>query len=415
MEQLQLNTILWALCVAIAVILLVFCVYYIVNAEHPTITHKLLVAASTVYVLKTVTPLVYGLILWLPPQPRYIGVYLFLNAPHVMLFYLYEVRLYIFVSKQFSQSAVRGIRTFMYCLIGLFAANTLVLTSLAVIYATNTPSGGYSSDGPWFYVIKVTNYVIELVICFFILLGTFVSTHQRIIQNRTARFTGSNFLYMIILTSDTTIFAIVFTIVIYKSATSVDGNIGVLPFGNLGFQHLIDAIQYTLMVVNLVIPAAIYRSTVSGKSTSRSRNVVSSGKNGSGNGGIPLDDVFSNNDAKKQQRKGDDASIKTTTRLLRAPSFSVGHIDPNQNPEVSHGQSPPKQLQLYSYKQAKLDLLENGVGGVLGGYNNGSGATIATDALQHQAYLHMNLSPGPSPFIQHDRRAESAPNRPMYG
>ncbi|KAI8802981.1 hypothetical protein BJ742DRAFT_512290 [Cladochytrium replicatum] len=387
MDEQHLNTALWSTCVAISVTLLTYCVYSHIKADSPTVTHKLLVAASAVFVLKTITPLVYGLVLWLPPQPRYVGVFLFLNGPHVMLFYLYEVRLYIFVTKQFPEAVVRGVRIFMYCLIGLFACVSVVLTSLAVIYAKNTPSGGYSTDGPGFFQVKVVNYSVELTICFFILLGTFVSTYQRIIQNRAANLHGSSFLYMVILTSDTTMFAIVFLIVIYKSATSFDVNIGVLPYGNIGFQHLIDAIQFILMVVNLQIPAVIYRSATSGKSTSRSRTgpsskgqTDSSGVRGYNVGPqIPLDEL---SNAEKNMGSNDSVSVRTTTQLLRTPSFSYGKVDQNPKVDDKLGYSPTKQLQLFTYNQAKSDLLEGGGGGVLGGYN--AGMPVYTDVLSAQ-------------------------------
>ncbi|KAI8802982.1 hypothetical protein BJ742DRAFT_512288 [Cladochytrium replicatum] len=396
MDQFQLNTILWSSCVGIAVILLGYCVYTYVRTDTPTITHKLLVAASAVFVLKTVTALVYGVIMWLPPGPRYVGVYLFLNAPHVMLFYLYEVRLYIFVSKQIPESAVNGIRVFMYCLIGLFATNTLVLTTLGVVYATNKPDGSYDSSGTGFYEVKIINYAIELTICFFILLGTFVSTNQRFFQMKSARLNASDFLYRVILTSDTTIFFVVFVIVIYKALTTfkfnTSGSIGLLPFGNLGFQHLIDAIQYTLMVINLLIPAALYRSKVSGKSTSRSRTgsrtASSSAKEPTSSAvsrghaietHIPLDEVFSLGEKKPS---GDDVSVKTTTQLLRNPSFGTGK---NNRLEDSGLLSQSTQLQMVTYNQARQDLLGNG-GGVLGGYNNNSNTSVYNPDAQFNQF-----------------------------
>ncbi|KAI8806434.1 hypothetical protein BJ742DRAFT_816813 [Cladochytrium replicatum] len=224
-----------------------------------------------------------------------------------MLFYLYEVRLFIFVSKLFPERIVKGIRVFMYCLIGLFAGNTIVLTTTAVVYSANKPDGSYISNGTGLGVIKATNYGLELAVCLFILIGTFISTQQRLAQNRGANFTGSSILYVTVLTSDTTIFTLVFLFVIYKSIGSFDPNskFGLLAAGNLGFQHLIDALQYSLMVINLMIPAVVFRSKVSGKTASRNKTADSSGSgkgsgtsNNNSNGShaiethLPIDDAF---------------------------------------------------------------------------------------------------------------------------
>ncbi|KAI8802094.1 hypothetical protein BJ742DRAFT_778660 [Cladochytrium replicatum] len=351
LTELQINTIYWAVVVVLSLLSLAFTVFVFIRTEKPSITHKLIIAAAAIYVLKTVTPLVYGLVAWLPPQPRYVGVWFMLYLPHLILFYLYEVRLHIFVSQQFQRNVAQIIRIGMYIIMGLFFASFLLLTILSVIYAYNTSDGGYKTrNGPFLFESKVMVYSTEIALCFFTWIGTVIATYVRVKTNQRASLPGQSFLYLVILASDTVIFSIVYVIVVYKAMGSfdVDGKFGVLPagMGNLGFQHFVDWVQTILMVVNLLIPSAVIRAqaaTPKFKSTQNDTVPPAKPYNRNAKGKV--------RSSKQRSQNSHESQIQLSRIFRNAPSTDEDEKDPEL---PSHNFGRPASPLIPSYYENSL-------------------------------------------------------------
>ncbi|KAI9363439.1 hypothetical protein DFJ73DRAFT_811202 [Zopfochytrium polystomum] len=211
--------------------------------------------------LCTTISISYFKVTWLNPKARYVMIYFTLNTATILLYYLYERRLALFF-----RTGGQYFRAAMYLFIGLYAATTVAMIAVFAAYAKNTASGGYTSDGPGAIQVKVTNYLLDMAVGVTILAGTFFALgrlldNNKALQNGSAKGSAgtSTSLYQIVIKSDCTKFAVVFAIEIYKAVTSTDptGQTGALPTANNAFQHLIDAIKITIMVINLYLPSGL--------------------------------------------------------------------------------------------------------------------------------------------------------------
>ncbi|KAJ3291761.1 hypothetical protein HDU79_002044, partial [Rhizoclosmatium sp. JEL0117] len=124
--------------------------------------------------------------------------------------------------------------------------------------ARHTLEGKYVTSGPGQYETRVATYATDMVIASLIMVATSIATIWKIrgsdgIVGMNTRF------YIVLFSSDAAKFLVVFLIDIYKAVTSFDPNAqaGILPSGNLGFQHFIDTLKICLMVFSLIIPAII--------------------------------------------------------------------------------------------------------------------------------------------------------------
>ncbi|KAI9363402.1 hypothetical protein DFJ73DRAFT_956489 [Zopfochytrium polystomum] len=258
----SLDVILYGLCVAIALALFLFSAFRLNQAR--TSLNAICASACTIFLAKTAISLSYFKVAWLNSKARYVLIYGTLNTTTILLYYLYERRLALFF-----RNGGQYFRAAMYLFIGLYAADTVALIAVFAAYAKNTASGGYTSDGPGAFQVKITNYLLDMAVGVTILAGTFFALGRLLENNKTlqsggraassAASTASTSLYQIVIKSDCTKFAVVFAIEIYKAVTSTDptNQTGALPTANNAFQHLIDAIKITIMVINLYLPSGL--------------------------------------------------------------------------------------------------------------------------------------------------------------
>ncbi|KAJ1559180.1 Calcium-transporting ATPase 10, plasma membrane-type [Cladochytrium tenue] len=207
--------------------------------------------ANLIYLGKTLTALVYSNGDWLLPWPRYLGVYLFLNLPTVMLYFLYERRLSLLFStksKKIANFYTRALWLFMLAYSGV----TIAIVVLRCEYAVNTSSGGYASGAPYGENLNMINYIIDMIIGVLILSGTTHALIEDVRQSSGARIETLR-IYRAILGSDCLRYTIVAAIEAYKLATSVNSSIG--PPNAV--QHIIDTVKIAIMTFNLFAPVAI--------------------------------------------------------------------------------------------------------------------------------------------------------------
>ncbi|KAJ1557319.1 hypothetical protein HK405_000265 [Cladochytrium tenue] len=247
--------------------------------------------ACLFYLVKVSVALLYALVLWLDPRPRYFAVYFMFNLSTLLLYFLYERRLaLLFGHDRRTAATVYSwiLRVLMFGYLGV----TLVMSYFFVAYAGNTATGGYSSNPPFGYRLRMANYAIDMAIGATILAGTAhalvgIVAQQRHLAGATSSTAAS--LFKIILGSDCLKFSLIAAIEAYKLANSSDptSKLGALPGGNTGFQHLIDTVRIVLLVVNLFAPVAIARTVAAAVKTQNSTAGLSSGPGiGSVNGSV---------------------------------------------------------------------------------------------------------------------------------
>ncbi|KAI9364344.1 hypothetical protein DFJ73DRAFT_772627 [Zopfochytrium polystomum] len=215
--------------------------------------------SSLLQLTKAVVALVYTLQLWLNAPFRYVAVYGFGHGAIVLLFFLYERRLSALFA--LSPAAVRAAYswTLRLMMVGYVAA-VVTVTAYFGAWARNTAVGGYSSQPPPGWYVKVILYATDLAIGVTILGGTFHALVGLVrSQRRSLGAANATPLYQLILGSDCVKFAAVAAVEAYKLANASDpaAVLGNLPAGNTGFQHLIDMVKVGLMAVNLFAPMSI--------------------------------------------------------------------------------------------------------------------------------------------------------------
>ncbi|KAJ1559619.1 hypothetical protein HK405_009938, partial [Cladochytrium tenue] len=198
---------------------------------------------STSTTTKSAIILIYGVVSGLNAPVRYVTIYIGINGPFALLYAVYTRRL-----EAFFTSGARTFRVLMIVLIAMYLAVTTAAAILFPMHALNTESGGYTSVGAAEYELKVTMYTLDMAVGFAIFVGTLASLGRTIAASGGI---GGVMVYKAILYSDCLRFLVVIAIEAYKTATSTDvtANTGVLPSGNLGFQHLIDTIKFTVMMI----------------------------------------------------------------------------------------------------------------------------------------------------------------------
>ncbi|KAJ3349711.1 hypothetical protein HDU83_000329 [Entophlyctis luteolus] len=224
------NAILLA-CVAITTVTIAGCAYRM--SKSFSYISVLLLVANVVYLANNVITLIYNNLNWLNSPFRYFGVYFAVDVPVIIFYYLYTERLCVLLSGKLKTF----FRFFMFFCLGVYISccvSQVSIILLMTMYAV-------------FKLVNVDAFSSSTV-------GTkSPSTFQ---------------VYWTILTSDAAKFVMVFAVDIYKATGSVNPNIGVLPVGNLGFSHILDAAKISLMTVGLILPAVYKPRESRAKSTS---------------------------------------------------------------------------------------------------------------------------------------------------
>ncbi|KAJ3386349.1 hypothetical protein HDU84_001590 [Entophlyctis sp. JEL0112] len=261
------NAILLA-CVAITTVTIAGCAYRM--SKSFSYISVLLLVANVVYLANNVITLIYNNLNWLNSPFRYFGVYFAVDVPVIIFYYLYTERLCVLLSGKLKTF----FRFFMFFCLGVYISCCVSQVTLFAYYGTWTKSGGYSSNGAGLYEVKMAVMSVDLIIASIILLMTMYAVFKLVNVDAFSSSTvgtksPSTFqVYWTILTSDAAKFVMVFAVDIYKATGSVNPNIGVLPVGNLGFSHILDAAKISLMTVGLILPAVYKPRESRAKSTS---------------------------------------------------------------------------------------------------------------------------------------------------
>ncbi|KAJ3350246.1 hypothetical protein HDU83_009816 [Entophlyctis luteolus] len=248
------NAILLA-CIAITVATIASCAYRLCNVYSNT--SLLLLIANIIYLSNNIITLIYNNYLWLNSPFRYFGVYFALDTSVIIFYYLYIERLCWLLPVNFKSQ----FRMFMFFCLVVYAGCCISQIVMFAYYGVWTANGGYSSNGEGLFEVKMAVMSVDLIIAFIILLMTIYSvreilgakeietTLKHVVVNSSAH------KYNIIMTSDAAKFVWVFAVDVYKATGSVNPNIGILPVGNLGFSHIVDAAKISLMTLGLILPA----------------------------------------------------------------------------------------------------------------------------------------------------------------
>ncbi|KAJ3206771.1 hypothetical protein HDU83_004430 [Entophlyctis luteolus] len=265
------NAILLA-CVAITTVTIVGCVYRMTKSF--SYISVLLLIANLIYLSNNIITLIYNNINWLNSPFRYFAVYFTIDAPVIIFYYLYTERLCVLLSGNLKTF----FRIFMFFSLGVYIACCVSQITLFAKYGTLTSSGGYSSNGTGLFEVKMAVMSVDLIIASIILLMTMYAVFKLVnvdaFTNSNSKSPSSFHVYWTILTSDAAKFIIVFAVDIYKATGSVNPNVGVLPVGNLGFSHILDATKVSLMTLGLILPA-VYKPSTKGKSSSNRKQDTS--------------------------------------------------------------------------------------------------------------------------------------------
>ncbi|KAJ1562963.1 hypothetical protein HK405_005199 [Cladochytrium tenue] len=232
-------------------------------------------ASCLLLVAKSSITIVYYYVFWLPAWTRYFLIYGMRGISLVLLYHLYERRLFVF----FLQGA--GIfRVTMWILLSMHLASTVAVVTALACGASNTPTGGYTTSGTPGFATKLVTFLMDVVMSLVLFFGTAVSLSRLLAHTRAAvaaiaatspsgasgvhHSTSSPAaqratLYRVLVYSDATRLLFVLAIDVYLMITSTDpsGRAGALPAGNVGFSGLIDNFRSVILVLNLYAPSGI--------------------------------------------------------------------------------------------------------------------------------------------------------------
>ncbi|KAJ1559019.1 hypothetical protein HK405_012331, partial [Cladochytrium tenue] len=266
---------------------------------------RLCVLACLSFTVTQAASLVYARVSGLNPGVRYVLMYVPINLGFAAVYHLYHARLEVFFA---SPRAARAFGLAMYSLLAVYGGVTAALAAVFYVNAAATPTGGYTvANGPGCYALKVSSYIVDMVIGALILAATMVAL-RRIIADNEARLAALHAppspplsaatpspptptppvqpddpsaaayppapppaatvtvpaqstaeFYRILMASDITKFVFVVAIEVYKAATSFDpaNEFGALPASNNAFQHVLDATKMAIMVGNLLLPSGV--------------------------------------------------------------------------------------------------------------------------------------------------------------
>ncbi|KAJ3350248.1 hypothetical protein HDU83_009818 [Entophlyctis luteolus] len=267
------NAILLA-CVAMTTVTIAGCAYRLTKSF--SYISVLLLIANIVYLFNNIITLIYNNNNWLSSPFRYFAVYFTIDFTVIIFYYLYIERLCVLLSGKMKLF----FRVFMFFALGVYIACCVSQITLFAYYGTLTKTGGYSSNGAGLYEVKMAVMSVDLIIASIILIMTMYAVYKLVnvdaFTTSTATKRPSTFhVYWTILTSDAAKFIIVFAVDIYKATGSVNPNVGVLPVGNLGFSHILDAAKVSLMTIGLILPA-VYKPRESRAKSASNRKQDSS-------------------------------------------------------------------------------------------------------------------------------------------
>ncbi|KAJ1554137.1 hypothetical protein HK405_005912 [Cladochytrium tenue] len=263
------------------VVLLAFAVFRVIQAR--SLLNCVSLSAAACITFKAAAQVYYNHVLWVNCSVRFLLTLLFLVIAKLQLYVLHERRLSVFFVGRRDQRLVGlAFRGALYVLLVGYAADVAAQVALSCINCTTSNVGNTVLTVPVVSDIKISVYVLEMVIGLTLLAGNVYALRGMIISNQAAGIKSSTS-YGIIIGSDAVRFLAVLPVEVYKLIFNKDSNAGIFPYGagngNGGFAQILDAYKVAILLVLLHFPSTYAqiaakraRTGSSGGSGSKSAN-----------------------------------------------------------------------------------------------------------------------------------------------